>query len=102
MPSTPGGGEALRRGVVWHADPVDRPAAASAWGEVAGSMVGQVHPPQLGSERELCPPTTGYSSELMFIDLLDDFCNSRDQNTWNTFPVSGQKQYSVIEYQIIG
>ncbi len=50
--------------MVWHADPVDRPAAPSAWGEVAGSMVGQVHPPQLGSERELCPHTTGYSSQL--------------------------------------
>ncbi len=46
----------------WRADPDDRPAAPSAWGEVAGSMV--VDPSQLGSERELCPHTTGYSSEL--------------------------------------
>jgi hypothetical protein len=44
--------------------PNDRPAAPSALGEVAGSMVGQDDPPQLGSERELCSHTTGYSSEL--------------------------------------
>ncbi len=50
--------------MVLHADPDDRPAAPSAWGEVAGSIVGQADPSQLGSERELCPHTTGYSSEL--------------------------------------
>ncbi len=48
----------------WRADPYDRPAAPSAWGEVAGSIVGQADPSQLGSERELYPYTTGYSSEL--------------------------------------
>jgi hypothetical protein len=64
-PSTPVRGEAGRQGgVVWRADPDDRPAAPSVWGEVAGSIVGQGDPSQLGSERELCPHTTGYSSKL--------------------------------------
>ncbi len=63
-PSTPGGGEALRRGVVWRADPNDCPAALSVWGEGAGYMAGQADPSQLERERELCPHTTGYSSEL--------------------------------------
>jgi hypothetical protein len=31
---------------------------------VAGSIVGQDDPSQLRSERELCPHTTGVSSEL--------------------------------------
>jgi hypothetical protein len=48
----------------WRADPNDRPAAPSAWGEVAGSMAGQDDTSQLRSERELCPHTTGVSSEL--------------------------------------
>jgi hypothetical protein len=63
-PSTPGGGEALRWGVVWHADPNDHPAAPSMWGEGAGNMAGQADPSQLESERELCPHTMGYSNEL--------------------------------------
>ncbi len=33
-------------------------------GEGAGSMAGRADPSQLESERELCPHTTGYSSEL--------------------------------------
>jgi hypothetical protein len=44
-PSTPGGGEALGRGVVWRAGPVDRPVP-STWGEGAGSMGGQAGPSQ--------------------------------------------------------
>jgi hypothetical protein len=50
-PSTLGGGEALRRGVVWHADPDDHPAAPSAWGKGAGSMAGKADP-SLPRERE--------------------------------------------------
>jgi hypothetical protein len=39
MLSTPREGEALWRGVGWHAKSVDRPVAPSAQGERAGSMV---------------------------------------------------------------
>jgi hypothetical protein len=65
-PSTPEeGGIEGGGGVVWGlADPDDHPAAPSAWGEGAGSMARQADPSQLESERELCPHTTGYSSEL--------------------------------------
>jgi hypothetical protein len=57
--------------VVWRADPDDCPAAPSAWWEVAGSMAGQADPSQLESERELCPNTTGDSSELNLNELGD-------------------------------
>jgi hypothetical protein len=63
-PSTPEGGS-IEGGVVWgRADPDDRPAAPSVWGEGAGSMARQTDPFQLESERELCPHITGYSSKL--------------------------------------
>ncbi len=39
IPSTPREGEALWRGVGWRAEFIDRPAAPSAQGEGAGSMV---------------------------------------------------------------
>jgi hypothetical protein len=58
------GGERIEGGVVWRADPDDRPATPSVLGEGAGSMAGQADLPQLESERVLCPHTTGYSSEL--------------------------------------
>ncbi len=64
VPSTPREGEALRRGVGWRAESVDRPAAPPARGEGAGGMVVGLAPSQPESEREGGPHTTGYSSEL--------------------------------------
>jgi hypothetical protein len=58
--------EALGGGVVWgRADPDDRPAGPSAWGEGAGSMAGQADPPLSARERERAMSSHhGYSSEL--------------------------------------
>jgi hypothetical protein len=71
-PSTPREGEALRRGVGWRAESVDRPAALSARGEGAGGMVVRLAPsqPERARGREVLTPRgiaanwTGYSSEL--------------------------------------
>ncbi len=64
VPSTPREVEALRRGVGWRAESVDRPAAPPARGKGAGGMVVGLAPSQPESEREGGPHTTGYSSEL--------------------------------------
>jgi hypothetical protein len=65
MPSTPVGWEALRQGVLWWLTPITVLQPHPCGGEGAGNMAEQDDPFQLESERELCPHTTGYSSELM-------------------------------------